>query len=126
MCLDCTVGDTVVEGILFGYSIFLFLYFGGSYFRAEIVMEISGTEFDMMGGRGVIIEIYQIAPVADARVVVGMIITLTYAFKETCFCVYRRVGVHPVFVVSHGGVTEQLLVEYIVPAGRSDGVSPVE
>ena len=106
MCLDCTVGDTVVEGILFGYSIFLFLYFGGSYFRAEIVMEIPCAKFDMMGRRGVLVEIYQITPVADARVVVGVVITLTCAFNEICFCVYCRVSIHPVLVVSYGGVTE--------------------
>ena len=89
------------------------------------MVKILRPKLDAVCGSGVVVEIYLVAPVLNARTIVGRIFV-----SKVCIVgeAGRRVvgisiGIEVILVESNRGVAEQLVVEYKVPTGGKNGNS---
>lgn len=90
------------------------------------MVEVFHAELDMVRRERSIIEIRPVAPVADARTVIRVVLINIGYFPICALFVAIASQYHPVTVERHGRITEQLIVEHIIPASGNNRVSPVQ
>lgn len=89
------------------------------------MVKIFHAEFDMVGRYRSIIEIRSIAPVANARTVLRVVLVYIRYTAASGFMIIA-VQNHPVTVESNCCVAEQFVTKHIIPASGYNRISPVQ